>query len=79
MPCIGSSIAMIQISRLRPNSPMAALYRSGDEPAACALGGPDGHTLFICVAPDFHEEARKAAREAAVWTTRVQVPHAGRP
>jgi sugar lactone lactonase YvrE len=46
---------------------------------ACALGGPDGHTLFICVAPDFHEDARKAAREAAVWTTRVQVPHAGRP
>ena len=46
---------------------------------ACTLGGPDGRTLFICVAPDFHEDARRAAREAAVWTVRVQVPHAGRP
>ena len=54
-----------------PTGPMATF--------ACALGGPDGRTLFICVAPDFHEDARKAAREAAVWTVRVEVPHAGRP
>ncbi|MFT3778937.1 MAG: SMP-30/gluconolactonase/LRE family protein [Ottowia sp.] len=46
---------------------------------ACTLGGPDRRTLFVCVAPDFHEDARKAAREAAIWTVRVQVPHAGRP
>lgn len=44
---------------------------------ACALGGPDGRTLFLCVAPDYLEHKRKAAREAAVWTTRVEVPAAG--
>jgi sugar lactone lactonase YvrE len=43
---------------------------------ACGLGGPDGKTLFLCVAPDFAEHARQAAREAAIWTTRVDVPGA---
>lgn len=43
---------------------------------ACALGGSDGHTLFLCVAPDFHEDARKKAHESAVWTTTVSVPGA---
>ncbi len=43
---------------------------------ACALGGPDGRTLFLCVAPDYLEHKRKDAREAAVWTTRVDVPAA---
>ncbi len=46
---------------------------------ACALGGDDGRTLFLCVAPDFDEHARRAAREAQLWTLRVEVPHAGRP
>ena len=41
---------------------------------ACTLGGPDGHTLFLCVAPDFHEHLRKNTREAAIWTVRVAVP-----
>lgn len=43
---------------------------------ACTLGGPDGRTLFLCVAPDFHEHLRKATREAAIWTVRVDVPGA---
>jgi sugar lactone lactonase YvrE len=46
---------------------------------ACGLGGPDGRTLFICAAPDFDERARAAAREAQLLSTRVEVPHAGRP
>ena len=46
---------------------------------ACALGGQDGRTLFACIAPDFHEEARKSCREGSVVATRVSVPHAGRP
>src|SRR3954447_18161077 len=40
---------------------------------ACALGGSDGHTLLLCSAPDFAEEARKAAREAVLFTTKVEV------
>jgi sugar lactone lactonase YvrE len=40
---------------------------------ACALGGSDGHTLLMCSAPDFAEENRKAAREAVLFTTTVEV------
>lgn len=41
---------------------------------ACTLGGADGRTLFICTAPDFYEEARKAAREAQIVAVKVDVP-----
>ncbi|HTU76497.1 MAG TPA: SMP-30/gluconolactonase/LRE family protein [Trebonia sp.] len=43
---------------------------------ACALGGSDRRTLYLCVAPDFLEANRKPAREARVVATRVQVPAA---
>lgn len=46
---------------------------------ACTLGGDDGRTLYLCTAPDFHEEARRAAREGAVLAVDVDVPRAGRP
>jgi len=46
---------------------------------ACGLGGKDGRTLIACAAPDFYEEARKAAREAVLLTTTVAVPRAGLP
>lgn len=46
---------------------------------AVALGGDDGKTLFLCAAPDWDEAARKAAREARMLATTVDVPHAGMP
>jgi sugar lactone lactonase YvrE len=46
---------------------------------ACQLGGEDGRTLLLCVAPDFAEEARSSAREALLLTATVDVPHAGLP
>ena len=46
---------------------------------ACALGGDDGRTLLLCAAPDFFEHSRAAAREAVLFTTEVEVPHAGLP
>lgn len=46
---------------------------------ACMLGGEDGRTLLACCAPDFAEDARAAAREASLWTMRVEVPRAGLP
>ncbi len=46
---------------------------------ACQLGGADGRTLLLCAAPDFFEHNRMAAREAALFTTTVDVPHAGCP
>lgn len=41
---------------------------------ACALGGSDGRTLYACIAPDFDEAARKAAREAELVAITVDVP-----
>ena len=52
------------LAELRPNSPVYA----------CALGGADGRTLYACVAPDFYEEARTAARDARLLAFRVAVP-----
>lgn len=46
---------------------------------AVALGGEDGRTLFLCTAPDSEQASRSAAREARILSTRVDVPHAGRP
>ena len=46
---------------------------------ACMLGGDDGRTLFACVAPTFHEAEAKANHQAAIWMTKVEVPHAGLP
>lgn len=46
---------------------------------ACMLGGDDGRTLFLCVAPSFAEHERRAAREAQLLAVRVEVPHAGLP
>ncbi|KAA9157921.1 SMP-30/gluconolactonase/LRE family protein [Amycolatopsis acidicola] len=46
---------------------------------ACMLGGEDGRTLLMCAAPDYFEHRRAQAREAVLFTTEVDVPHAGRP
>jgi sugar lactone lactonase YvrE len=46
---------------------------------ACMLGGDDGRTLLMCAAPDFGEEARRAAHEAVLLTATVDVPRAGLP
>lgn len=46
---------------------------------ACQLGGPDGRTLLLCGAPDFFEHNRSDVHEAVLFTTTVDVPHAGLP
>jgi sugar lactone lactonase YvrE len=51
----------------------------GFETYACMLGGPDGTTLVLCCAPDSHRERREPTREAKVFATEVDVPHAGLP
>jgi sugar lactone lactonase YvrE len=42
---------------------------------ACALGGPDGHTLFLCVA-DGYAPASIALHTGAIEMVRVDVPRA---
>ena len=54
--------------------------RTGDQGVfACALGGADRRTLYLCVAPDSSAQKRSVAREAALWATEVSVPGAGLP
>jgi sugar lactone lactonase YvrE len=47
--------------------------RPGTPVYACALGGADGRTLYVCAAPDFHDHARKAATEGRLLAVRVDV------
>lgn len=46
---------------------------------ACMLGGDDGRTLFVCVAPTFDDTEAAAHHRSAILMTRVEVPHAGLP
>ena len=46
---------------------------------ACMLGGDNGRTLFVCVAPTFDEAEASANHRAEIWITHVDVPRAGLP
>lgn len=43
---------------------------------ACALGGPDGRTLYLCTAPGFAEHERRDTRDARLQAVTVEVPAA---
>jgi sugar lactone lactonase YvrE len=66
-----------RVIRVREGGEILEEISPGTGVYACALGGSDGHTLYLCVAPDFLEANRKPAREARVVATRVEVPAAG--
>ena len=63
-----------RLLRVRDGGEILDEVRPGSPVYACALGGADGRTLYACVAPDFSEAARKAAREARLLAFRVPVP-----
>ena len=68
--------------RVREGGQILEELQAGDlDVIACALGGEDGHTLFLCTTPDFRLPPEEAARTrpARILTCRVEVPHAGRP
>lgn len=46
---------------------------------ACALGGDDGRTLFVLCAPSSAPDEVAGKGAGAIFTTTVDVPHAGRP
>ena len=46
---------------------------------ACALGGPDRLTLYVCVAPSWDATEAAALRGAAIRQLPVDVPGAGIP
>ncbi|ASR34468.1 gluconolactonase [Prauserella marina] len=68
-----------RVVRVREGGDIVEEFRTGSGVFACMLGGRDGRTLFLSGAPDFHEEARKQAREGSVLSVRVDTPRAGRP
>ena len=68
-----------RVVRLAEGGEIRAEIPTGEGCFACMLGGEDGRTLFLCVAPDFHEDARAAAREGRIVSTTVDTPHAGTP
>ena len=65
-----------RLLRVREGGEIADELRLDTPVFACALGGPDGRTLYACAAPDFDDRARSAAQEAALLALRVQVPAA---
>lgn len=68
-----------RLLRVLPGGEITEEIHPGTGVFACMLGGEDGRTLFACAAPDFHEEARRNAREASLVSIRVDVPRDGRP
>lgn len=68
-----------RVLRVREGGEVAEEIPTGTGVFACMLGGDDGRTLFLCTAPSFAEHERRAAREARLLATRVDVPHAGLP
>jgi sugar lactone lactonase YvrE len=68
-----------RVIRVREGGEILEEIPTGTGVFACMLGGEDGRTLYACTAPDFDENARSKAREAALVAVRVDVPHAGRP
>jgi sugar lactone lactonase YvrE len=46
---------------------------------ACALGGDDGRTLHVLCSPGSHPDESAGKAAGAIYTMRVEHPHAGRP
>lgn len=51
----------------------------GQNVFACMLGGDDGRTLLLCLAPGLVDNDRLGGLAATLRTVRVDVPHAGKP
>ncbi|MEV4899059.1 SMP-30/gluconolactonase/LRE family protein [Nonomuraea sp. NPDC055795] len=61
--------------RVREGGEIVQEISTGDAGVfACALGGPDGHTLFLCTAPTYEPEEAARILKAEIRTIRVAVP-----
>jgi sugar lactone lactonase YvrE len=66
--------------RVREGGTITDVVSAGDLGVfACALGGDDGRTLFLCAAPTFVEAVASADHQARLLACRVDVPGAGSP
>jgi sugar lactone lactonase YvrE len=62
--------------RVRRDVGIVAEVEVGTGVYACALGGDDGRTLYLCTAPGFAEHERRDTREARLLAVAVDVPGA---
>jgi sugar lactone lactonase YvrE len=69
-----------QVMRVRPDGSVTRrIATSPNRPFACALGGHDGHTLFLCTAPTSDQEKTTQLRAGRIEHIRVEVPSADPP
>ncbi|MGW0163533.1 SMP-30/gluconolactonase/LRE family protein [Mycobacterium sp. NPDC003323] len=70
-----ADVAHNRVVRVAQGGKILDEVATGDDGVyAVALGGPEGKTLFICVAPNFDEIERTATRLARVVITETDVP-----
>jgi sugar lactone lactonase YvrE len=69
-----ADLASEKLLRLREGGEVLDEIDPGMMPFGMALGGSDGRTIFICAAPNFDAEERRATRLAEVLHARVSVP-----
>ncbi|MDT0570250.1 SMP-30/gluconolactonase/LRE family protein [Streptomyces sp. DSM 3412] len=62
-----------KLLRLREGGEVIDEIMPGMMPFSSVIGGVDGHTMFICAAPDFNQPERRITTEARILTTRVSV------
>ncbi len=68
-----------QVIRIREGGEIAHRFPTPMPGFACMLGGDEGRTLFVmCALGSMPEEVARRAG-GAIYTTTVDVPHAGRP
>jgi sugar lactone lactonase YvrE len=67
-----------EVVRVREGGEITDVIETPDHAYACTLGGDDGRDLFVltCSGPPMPGLAAGSGR---LWSTRVDVPHAGRP
>jgi sugar lactone lactonase YvrE len=68
-----------RVVRVREGGEIVEEIAPGTGVFACALGGAEGRTLFLCAAPSFLEHERAHTRDAALLACEVDVPRAGLP
>ena len=68
-----------QVVRVREGGEITHTVATPMPTFACALGGDDGRTLFVLCAPSSRPADVAGKRAGGIYTTTVDVPHAGRP
>ncbi len=68
-----------RIVRIVEGGDITAVIETPMPTFACALGGDDGRTLFVLCAPSSAPDDTAGKAAGAIYTTRVEHPHAGLP